>query len=146
MELKLKKDIVYFYKGHDEVFKTLTFDTEKCDVAKVQRDLAFYFNRIATNMVKDLKNTIENNVNQDSVEEKEPTQKDYMVNGLNLYAYLDQDMDLKIIKIMFNHGVIFYQNEKDLANNDGVLEKLDIIDIYTILGYYFINFTLKQFQ
>ena len=69
--------------------------------------------------------------------------KTYKAVGLALYSYVAEE-DIKVIKVMAKYGLIYYKADEDLKDNDEFLNELDIQDIYIILGYYLINFTMKQ--
>lgn len=147
MEFKLGKSISYYENGALQKANTLAFNDVKGDIAKCQRELARYFNKYAMSYIHSINkdNSTTENVNQEIKKDEtlEEKLKTYKAVGLALYSYVAEE-DIKVIKVMAKYGLIYHKIDEDLKDNDEFLNELDIQDIYIILGYYLINFTMKQ--
>jgi hypothetical protein len=145
MEFKLTKEIPFYEKGNLTNINTLIIDDEKLDSAKLQRQLATIFNGASLKLLKSL-NT-DDTKNNDNVANKEEVSYDdatYRATGFNLYPLLNENEDIKILKLLFNNGCLYFKEHDDLKDNDKAIDTIDIKDIYLLLGYYFLNFTTKQ--
>ena len=148
MEYKLKNSFKYYGKdgnNEDEAI-TIVFNEEKFNIAKVQRALAIFMNDIALKMLSNI-NTSKNNDDVIKAVKTKSLQEEiteYKAIGFNLFSFLDIEKCELILKLMLKNGCLYYKEEQDLATNDKFIDTLDIVDIYVILGYYFINFTAKQ--
>jgi hypothetical protein len=77
---------------------------------------------------------------------KEPTESEMIAFGSMLTAYFKNENDVKIfIDMLSNHGGIYIHTEHDLKGKD-FLDKLHILDINYLVGYYALNFTLKHLE
>jgi len=148
MEYKLKNSFKYYAKdgnNEDEAI-TIVFNEEKFNIAKVQRALAIFMNDIALKMLSNI-NTSKNNDDVIKAVKTKSLQEEiteYKAIGFSLFSFLDIEKCELILKLMLKNGCLYYKEDSDLATNDKFIDTIDIIDIYVILGYYFINFTAKQ--
>ena len=145
MEFKTQKEFSYYNNGDIAKVNTLAFDEEKLSIAKTQRELAIYFNALALKMIGDIKTDGKAKPDDDNkVKTNEEKLIEYRLIGFNLFSYLEESKLNIVLKILLKTGSLYHQNENDLIKNDKIIDELDIIDIYIILGYYFLNFTAKQ--
>jgi len=149
MEYKLKNSFKYYAKDGNNEDKAITiiFNDEKFNIAKVQRALAIFMNDIALKMFSNMNTSKNNDVVANEEEKAKSLQEkitEYKAIGFNLFSFLDIEKCELILKLMLKNGCLYYKEDNDLASNDKFIDTLDIVDIYVILGYYFINFTAKQ--
>lgn len=75
---------------------------------------------------------------------KEGKSSEYIAMGIMIYEASDDADSLfysKLLARLFNSGGLYYKEPHDL--NQKSIE-LDIQDVYFILGYYAVNFTIKR--
>ena len=147
MEYKLKKSYTYYPQGGEskEVL-TIVFDEDKFNNAKVQRELAVPMNKIAIKMFANINSSATDDVRV--AQDKEKTTEDeileYKATGFNLFSLLEENQAERLLELMLKTGCLYYSQAFDLAKNNKFVDNIDITDIYVILGYYFLNFTVKQ--
>lgn len=147
MEFKLKNSFKCYPKDdNSKEVQSITLDDKKFNIARVQRDLAIHMNAIALKMFSSINSTNTNTDEKIEVKEKtyEESLAEYKAIGFNLFSFLEDNKLELILKTMIDNGCIYHEKDNDLSKNDKFIDSLDIVDIYTILGYYFINFTAKQ--
>jgi predicted membrane-bound dolichyl-phosphate-mannose-protein mannosyltransferase len=147
MEYKLKNHYKLYPKnGESKEVCTIVFDDERFNNAQVQRELAVFMNKMALKMFANINASTTNDVT--AIQNKEKTIEDeileYKATGFNLFSFLEENQAERILHSMLRTGCLYCETAVDLARSDEFVDKIDIVDIYVILGYYFLNFTVKQ--